>query len=319
MKTKININIDKLRVCYNQPQELMADIIQRSVDDWVDYGEFVLRIIHREYVGETLRCMKTLVLLKGAEEGKEYTLLGEFTFYNTSKYDGRCFFAAENSALYCICGKDYYGNNLNLLGTLPYITETLGLEFNNFTEIEIAADVNFNAPKVILDFIKKHDEWDMIQNGRKISNENKHLPNFSEVYGRSRRKRDRHPTINIKQYSKGIPLQLRCYDKTKELIEETPYKREYIESWNDFGKEKIYRVEITLANDDYRQWQSFLKLKQGAYPSEWTDPMNQISLLMLEKYRYALWAFCVHRLLYFHKKHDKKYINLGDILLGERP
>ena len=102
---------------------------------------------------------------------------------------------------------------------------------------------------------------------------------------------------------------MRIYDKTKEITEASG--KDYIEDWNDYGKHSIYRVEVTVKNEDYKQWLDYarqLKPERG-------DLDASVGLLCDEAYRASLWHYCAHRQLYFKPKWQRdKVIDLIDII-----
>jgi hypothetical protein len=51
----------------------------------------------------------------------------------------------------------------------------LDLVLNNYTIIELAADVNFNIIPRIMKFITDYENYDMIINGKKVIDENRHI------------------------------------------------------------------------------------------------------------------------------------------------
>lgn len=316
-KIKHSVNLDKLRLCYRQPDHFIEGLLEKVNGDTIDYGDFSMKFIELENEDGRIRQLQTIVLLP---DGDNYIQLGKLTIYNTAKYEGKCFFTAENRALYHKTGSTLDGRKVNLISYLPYVTDTLGLQFNNFTEVEIALDTNINIIKVIRQFISNSEEYDMFLNGNKIKDEKRHLRHYVEPFGRTRKRLDRYPTINIKQpVVSGIPLHLTVYDKTLEMEEESKAKKEYIEPWNDFGKEKIFRLEVTLPSEDYRQWLRYLQSGNSPYPEEWGNPDEQVSLLLMDEYKLALWDYCATRMLFFRRKKGKVDVTLADIICGAKP
>ena len=93
------VNVDKLRVCYNMPENLydylrMQDTRGDELTDSriLDEETFSLVFIEEDEV------KMTAVLNVRDVEG--FYRLGTFTFSNSAKYAGKAFFSFENSALY---------------------------------------------------------------------------------------------------------------------------------------------------------------------------------------------------------------------------
>ena len=309
---KINFNLDKLKICYKQPDELFDFLSSHKNGDYVDYyGDFGLRIIDN---GRKEGCDKPSTNVTAnvlyADNGREATL-GKFEFNNSPKYDGRCFFTFENSALYDFTGYAIpYEQKCNRISCLPYITDILGLTLNNITELEIAADTNINPIGKLRKYIKNCKNYDMIVNSKRIVDERQRINGYAEMYGRTRLHLDRMPTLYFHQAKSGS-IKMRAYNKTKEIAEESG--KEYIAEWNDYGNHPIYRIEVGMRNEDYRQWLSYIAPKKP----EWGEMEASVGLLDDERYRCLLWDYCTHRLVYFKPKGKRdKTIDIVNILEG---
>lgn len=310
VKKKCLFNIDKKKQCYQQPSELFTYLSQFATDKYIDFEGFKLHIIDdgRSEISE-----KEPIKIKANVLLKDGTLLGDFVFHNSALYDGRCFFSFANSSLYDLTSY-LHGEKYNHQSDIEYIADVLGLGLNNYTEIEVAADVNFNVIAKLLKLIKDYPNFDMFVNGKRIEDENRHIENFGEYYGRSRAKRDKYPTLYFSQ-SKSDGLALRIYDKTREILEENPQKQ-YIIDWNDFGYQKICRLELTIRNEQFKKWLEHVRTGDAGVLREWGDFERSEGLLMLQAYKCPLWEFQANRLVYFRHKATNEVITLLDIILG---
>ena len=105
-RTKIETRcvVDKLKVCYKQPADLISwlikqgGIVDNTKDAYIDCGDFTLKLISKEGKDENYTQLVFDVIIPS----DSYSKLGTFTFNNSSKYEGLCFFDFENSALYSI-------------------------------------------------------------------------------------------------------------------------------------------------------------------------------------------------------------------------
>lgn len=331
IKLRSNYNIDKYRICFNQPDGLFPRISEYSTNKYIYFDCFKLHIIND---GRGENGDKDPIKIKANVILGDDTLLGQFVFYSSIIYDGRCFFTFENSALYqttsILCGEKY-----NHQSDLGYIVDILGLELNNNTEIEIALDINFNIVPKVLKLVKDCQNYDMIYNGKRLSDEKRHIDDYDEHYGRSRIKRDTYPTIYFKQ-SKVDGLKLKIYDKSKEIKEKNPQK-EYIENWNGFGCRKVYRIEFTIKNEQFKKWLEYLNSDDCPLLSDWKrfisedegeniapkEPMEDYmrrteQLLLLRDYKCALFQFCADRLVYWRDKATNEFISLVDVANGRK-
>lgn len=306
LKRRINYNIDKLRLCYCQPEELFPELTRLDNGEYIDFGYFRLYVIDN---GRKEGSSKPAVKAKAdivVNVEQSWEAVGTLTAHNSAKYDGLCFLEFTNKTLYSRLGEA--DERVNGLNCLPYIVIPMGLRLHNLTEIEIAADCNYNPVPIIRRMIKDYEHYDMIMNGRRIDDEKRNISGYCEIHGRSRTKVDRIPTLCFGQ-RKDEGLKMKVYNKTKEI--EQASGKDYIEDWNDYGKHSIYRVEVTVKNEDYKQWLDHARQLKP----EWGDLDASVELLTDEAYKASLWHFCTHRQLYFRPKGKRdEVIDLIDII-----
>ena len=312
-RTKIEARcvIDKLKVCYKQPVELFDWLIKQggiysdTKDAYIDCGDFTLKLINKEGKDENYTQLDFDVIIPA----NNYSKLGTFTFNNSSKYEGLCFFEFENSALYSIFSKGYDLTNNNYQGLLFYVAQTLGLEFNNITQVDVAIDTTKNYIKHLRNYIHRYNEYDMFLNGHIVKDPNATLEHYGEYYSRSRETMSRQPTLYFGQ-SKDVGLKMRIYNKTKELEEQSTDKAKRYADYVEFTTSNpIYRVEVVIKNTDVKLFHSLWMERYGD-----EDKENILSLLMLEQFNAQLWKWATNRLVYFKDKQSKEYIYLADIL-----
>lgn len=307
-KRQIKFNIDKKRQCYNQPTELFEHLAQYRLGDFINFDNFDLLVIDD---GRSEGSDKYPVKIKANVILCNKVLLGTFTFNNSAKYDGKCFFEFANSALYLVSGHNMEGK-CNYQAFLPYVSDILGLSLNNYTEVEVALDTNYNPIPWILKLIKNHNEFDMIVNGKKVEDENMIIDGYGEFFERSRKRRKKYPTIYIKQKKENSPC-LKTYNKLSEIQDNSSYKK-YIEEWNEFTGTCMYRLEVKFKNEDFKKWQQHVAI--SGYPQEWGDSGDSEGLLTTAEYKRLLWQFFADKLIYFRNKRTGTKITLIDIIEG---
>lgn len=311
LKRRIHFNVDRLRLCYRQPQQLFTDVTSCDNDTEIDCGDFRLKVIDNgrtaDYGLPPTNATVQIVFWDGSKD----VALGDLELNNSPKYAGKCFLSLNQPALYDCQGRDVCtGEKYNHLCYLPYITDTLGLQLNNITLLEIAADCNHNPVPAIRKYIRDYEHYDMIMNGKRVSSELRKIDGYSEMYGRSRVRLDRYPTLYFGQ-SKADGLRMRVYNKSREIAEASG--KQYEANWNEYGNHAIYRVEVVIRNEDYRQWLSYIAPKVP----EWSDLEGTEALLLGEEYRAAIWLYATRRMLYFRPKGKRKeVIDLADIISG---
>lgn len=299
---KYNFNVDKLRLCYKQPQQLFDMLKDYNNGDYINFDGFSLVITD---CGRTQESTKEPTKIKANVVLDDNTRLGEFSFNDSAKYEGKCFFTVDNQALYKTNGYDSQGNKHNYMAFIGWIEQKLGLEKNNLTECEIALDVNFNPVPQLLKLVKDTDNHHLILNGKNVADDVR-LDGFGEYFDRFRKKRNRYATIYLSQKKVDSPS-IKVYDKLTEIREES--KKDYIIDWNDFNSNTMWRLEVTVKNADFREFQQ----KIGTNLEEWGQLNTVVELLGLEQFRSLLWVYIADRLIYFRNKHTNEVISLLDI------
>ena len=298
---KVQTNLDKLKLCYIQPQGLFENLRDGflSSANFLEYDEFQMQL------DRTI--LNTDQEIIGMEVSAHYELdginhcLGLFEFSISGKYKNYCFFTFDNKSFYTLF-QIFYGKKQNVVGFIEYIAERIGLRFNNVTTAEICLDTNSNLIASLRKYIKDFEGYEMFLNGNLVHDEDRKLDNYGEYYSRSRRKMNRQPTIYLSQKRRG-GLSLRIYNKTSELKEASPEK-EYISSWLEFGNQTIYRAELTIHNTDLQAFCEMMRFDNDAL----------IQLLISPEWRNKLWAYSVKRIIYFRSRLDGTEIELADML-----
>ena len=299
---KYNFNVDKLRLCYKQPQQLFDLLKGYNNGDYIQLEGFSLVISDN---GRPQESNKVPTKIKADIILDDNTRLGEFSFNDSAKYEGKCFFTVDNHALYKVNGYDSQGNKHNYIAFIDWVEQKLHLDKNNLTECEIALDVNFNPLPQLLKLIRNTNSYDMIVNGKKVDADER-INGFGEYFERTRTKRKRYPTIYLTQKKLGSPS-LKIYDKASEITEES--EKDYISEWNDFNSSTMWRLEVTVKNVDFKEFQE----KIGKNIEEWGEVDNVVVLLGMEQFKALLWVYIADRLIYFRNKHNDEVICLLDI------
>lgn len=311
LKRRIHFNVDKLRLCYKQPQQLFDDVTSCDNDTEIDCGDFRLRVLDNGRTADNELPPTNATVQIVFWDGSKDVAFGDLELNNSPKYAGKCFLSLNQPGLYDCLGRDVCtGEKYNHLCYLPYITDTLGLQLNNITLLEIAADCNHNPVPAIRKYIRDYEHYDMIMNGKRVADERRKIDGYCEAYGSSRVRIDRYPTLYFAQ-SKADGLRMRVYNKSREIAEASGKK--YVEAWNEYGDHAIYRIEVVIRNEDYRQWLSYVAPKVP----EWGCLEDAEHLILSEEYRTAIWLYATRRMLYFKPKGKRKeIIDLADIISG---
>ena len=300
---KFNINVDKLRLCYRQPPHLFKYLADVKAGTFVQRDGYKLHILGSDDPEETPVEELTKLIVNVVLDNN--TLLGQFTFHKTRKYEGKCFFSFHNKALYTVFNI-VFGNRSNLVHLLDYVADDLGLELNNITELELAVDSTTNTTAKIRKMISHYEEYEMIYNGKNITDPNRKIENYSEQFGRSRARLERTPTLYFKQAKDDAPV-IRCYDKTREQ-EEKDNAKEHISEWNGFGKLHTHRIEVRLRNSSIKEFLS------DAPVDYWRELQLFLVNLQEAEFRGAIWLKFTDRMLYFRNKATGQVVTLADLI-----
>lgn len=285
--TKFNFNVDKLKICFKQNKDTFNYFAECQCPQFINRDGYTLHLLE---VDEYSAKVNVIV---------EDEVLGMFTFNNSSRYEGLCFFKFENKALYTSLTYDvYYKKKVNLIPLISTIADDLDLTFNNITELEVALDSNINVNAKVRKLIRNYKDFEMFQNGKRVKDPNRILENYHETFKRNRKKIIYPPTLYFEQAKQDAPL-MRIYNKTEEINDNENLK-DYITKWNDFGKSDIHRVEVRLKSNSIKD---FLK-DIDRYPLDLlTDPAALCSI----------WCNFVDRLVFFRDR-DGQNVTVADLI-----
>lgn len=152
MKTKTNLSIDYLKLCYRQPEGLFQEIASTQ-ENLVPRLDYDLLIIDRD---EQRIIMKVLM----PDTSGQWSL-GTLTLNNGTAFKGRAFFEYDNRALYEVLSWSPGQRPSNHIVLMDSIASDLGLEYNNCTRIDIALDTTVNILARLRKRIRNVDEFDM--------------------------------------------------------------------------------------------------------------------------------------------------------------
>lgn len=301
------ISVDKLKICLNQPMQAYEYLVANALED-ASTGK-------RSVVGDGYR----LLFVEEADDGISAVLtvfdvdgdvkLGTFVFNNSKKYNEKCFFTFDNAALYRHYVRLGDGYRHNMIDCLIPIIRDLGLTFNNVTECEIAFDSSVNYVRKLRRLIKDTENYDMFLNGKKVVDVAAVLDGYGEFYGRSRIKLSRMPTLYFSQ-SKNTDMEMRIYDKAKELMENSPQKKERYEEWLGWkNTDKIYRVEVVLHNTNVRE---FCSRYQSEVMPECAHE-DFLYMIGMPQFLGALFCDSTDRMVYFRDRYTHKKVSIVDM------
>lgn len=305
--TNVSINIDKLKVCFNQPRETYNFLHTHYDRENPTNGIKMLdmdgyRLVFIEDDEESMTAFVDIY------DGEKFVRLGSFQFNNSQKYAGKAFFTFENSALYSTFSiiKE---NKSNWLAMLEPIADNLGMTFNNVTEVEVALDANVDFISKIRKYIRDVEHYEMYINGRKVKDDTK-IEGYGEFYSRTRERLSKQPTLYFSQ-AKKTDMEMRIYNKSAELDESSPEKRQRYEQWLGWTHtDKIYRAEVVLHNTNVRDFCTRI----ADVTPELGEHDAFLGHLNIVSFRGSIFADASDRLVYFKDKETGQKISVVDLL-----
>lgn len=292
MKTKSELNIDYLKLCYRQPEGLFQEIASTE-GNMVYRFNYDLLILERD---EQRILAKVIIPGMG-----EPWALGTLTLNNGGAFGSRAFFEFQNRSLYEVLSWQPGQRPSNLIGLMEYVAEDLGLEFNNCTRIDIALDTTINVLARLRKRIRNTEELDMYLCRHKVVDPNTKLDGYGEFYAATRRRLLKRPEIIIGQ-AKEDGTRLKIYDKSRELQESRPDKTARYFDWLgegwDQSKDHIFRVEVTIRNEDLKDmWPKFYKQLRA-------EELDMPFLTQVQSSKWLAWHFYegLDSLIYFRDR-----------------
>lgn len=239
------IGVDKLTLCYTIAENSILHNINNE-DTNIDLGDFRLKRIEN---GHFKNAFLILSLWDDEIEGYGLTwqVYGILKFNRYTDKDEKCKLAwiyYDNHTLY---RQVYPYVSAVIYG--EYISDFLGLELRNVTDLEIYFDTSSNAPKYIKNTLRNKDIKTFL-NGRIVDRrinvkEIRYLHTGTlDVY--------KDMTIYVKQAdSKGF--QMKAYNKKKEIAESS--HKTYIMEWHQLtSSKKLYRLELSLKHRHLKEY-----------------------------------------------------------------
>ena len=285
MKSKTRFNVDALKLCLvavNLDTNLYQSLLDEAVNGRIERLDYSLNIT--EHTDEHIRL--NIIL-------NDQTSLGWLIVTNTrtDSLNGKHYFTFDNLALYT----PFTSKETNLLPLADYVIEHEGLKVNNITSIELALDSTSNLIQR-LDKLVRNPQLKMLYNNKVVSMDDR-LEGSFYVFGRTRAKRDRQPSL----YFKGCHTTVKAYNKQNEI---EASNKEYIKEYDGFTANKLYRLEVTL---DREAWLDAIPEEEIPYNAE-----NWLSYLLDETTRCIIWSNAMSRVIRF--KYDRQEATLLQLL-----
>ena len=240
MNNKFKVNLDKLELCYTTTRGNAEELINTK------YREDNSLKIYSTDKGEVgLKSYFVIEVKEKSEDGslywRRFAELSIGSSFETLEAPTRyVWISVFNEVLY----SPIYPN-VSIVGYIWDIAEALGLQFHNFTKLEIAIDTNTNyfsrAKRAI-----RSEAYTPIVLGRAYKERKEIIESLIYIHTGDR-ERYRTGTLSVKDKERTFELSI--YDKSREILESG---KEYIAEWDSF--KQIYRLEVRLNNRAIKEY-----------------------------------------------------------------
>ncbi len=217
-----------------------------------------------------------------------FSVLGTLTV-NRTRRDPETGELVPGKAFLTLSNFSFYNGDLF---NLYYVLDSLGLEFNNFTQITVAwtgeRDMigRFNA-------LRRNTALDMILNRKKLTPEEK-LNGACLCYGFSRVKNDSQPTVYLSSANEDIKI--RMYNKKRELLEASPHKAEAVKKWYGHNFRTLQRVEAEIKNTEVRK---IVEVMREKYNGDYVHDDRLLGYLFSERFLRQLLHEAIEKVVYW--------------------
>lgn len=298
IKPRGSINIDRLKVCFKANEYTL----NRLQDEFAESGN-TLDYVDFRLVKIDEKDSDHLTVAVDMDMDEQTHRFGHFRFCLNGMYRDYVFFTFECKALYTPF-MEYMKPKGSIAGMIEDIAAVIGLQVNNITVCEIALDSNLNVLNSVRKAVRNTEALDMFVNGKRVAYTNRKIEDYCEVFSSSRERLLMQPCICVKQ-KRDDGLKMKIYNKSREMDEVSPSKKEYIPEWDDIPQNQtIYRVEVTVRNQDIADY-----CRMKCIP-----PEEALYRLMnnVQNFRTDLWKWCSGRLLYFKDKETGETVDILD-------
>ena len=235
METSNSVIIDELKVCYRANFDTLTPFMAVATGETLYYGEY------RFYrtCNSRFRHFFTIMDMEGEIGQLKFGLYSEATNCATSYV----FLKIQNMVL-------YDPERLARILTLP---DEMGMEFNNYTQIDLAFDTRVNVPSLIKRLLRDKTITTII-NGKAIKDRKKVQDGVCFEYSTSL-DRLKHPSITFKQRkavnNKNEGITVQAYDKKSEIDNHSG--KQYILEYYGHPKQ-LYRLEVRLPYQELKDY-----------------------------------------------------------------
>jgi len=303
---KYQVSVDKLTVCYKATDEVIKFLSEITKYEYPEGGCFRLSKSDSSMFENSLK----IEIIN--PNTNRYMTFGRLAF---NKKLANC---EQNNYLWL-----YFANRVfytpflqktsNIIHLSEFITNHIGLEYNNITSLDLAVNSNINFAKKIKRAIFNPNLIPII-NGIVRTDTDAVIEEVLYIH-KGNQKRYTDISVYIKQSESKGGAEVRTYDKFDELEDDDDDKgKEYIKEWNTISHP--HRIEISLKKNHIKQ---YLNNNQGM--KRFIHYNENISigqlLIVLSDYERGVIEYMlsdsINKLIYFQNIETKEYISVFEL------
>ena len=302
-KLKVNIGIDKLKLCYTVVNEDVINYLETEKPDFLNLYEFDLQRIEGKYHSDIYQILVKDVDNYNIDKEIETVVFGELRFNLKAENENE----VENNELEKEKRVWLYINNETLykkflMNFLDYIVENLGLRLRNVTEIEIYIDsTKKNIPQLLKRMVRCSD-FKMILNGKEIKDREEYRPELDYNHSGNCNKYTNltfYASSQKAKKNKRDGITVCAYDKKTEV--DLISKKHYILEKYKKPK-KLYRTEIRVGNEKFKEYCIANRIELEEF------------IFRDKGFLYATFEWFFEKVLYFKNELNKK-LSVAEIIL----
>lgn len=298
----MDVKIDKLKLCYKIKENGLIQKLREGIAvdvDW-DFIGFTLRKIegtHYDFIYEIV--YKDFLEVNSNEVGEQVfgTISWGLRTRTDDSFNGFAWLAVDNKQFYLPSDNKVD----NRLIHLDYISDVLGLEWNNFTNMDLAVDGSTNFSKKIIQLLRDTNYIPIINGVKMVDREN--LIEDILYIGIGNLKRIKEYTLLVRQKkaerNKSAGLSMMAYNKSREIAHNP--KKEYISQAYKNSK-RLYRLEVRINSDSMK---AFLEHEHLSFSGE---------MLYNKDYLWLFFLTFLNRIVRFQSVKGRKVYGLLDLI-----
>ena len=295
---KINIGIDKLKLCYKVANDAVIKELEENKPEFYSLYDCDLRRIVGKYHSDIYQI---LIPTYNKDNVMKTVVFGELRWNLKAESDESNEDAPKGKKVWIyIDNKILYSKGYEMFA-LEFIAENLGLRLRNLTELEIYIDSTKKNLSKLLKRMIRNKEYTAFLNEKEVKDR---LEDRKEIVYTHSGDMDKYKYMTINVFSqkalknKVDGISICTYDKHSECLNSG---KDYILDKYD-GSARLHRFEIRVGNEKFKEYCNLNKIELNEF------------LFRDKGFLYATFEWFFEKVIYF-KDENKEKIPITDIIL----